>query len=176
MINLAGPDPSEFKKIRYETPNLSGRMDHLRASILRPQLRRLSQQCYAWNVRYRTVENGLQDTPGLRVIARPSEETYVGSSIQVLLLDWSADAVRDVLARCAGRGVELKWFGGEEPVGFTSRYDSWKYAPSRAMPKSDRILAGLLDMRIPLTFSLEECALIARIIRAEVGAVYQNAS
>jgi hypothetical protein len=26
-------------------------------------------------------------------------------------------------------------------------------------------LAGLLDMRLPLTFSLEDCALIARIIR-----------
>jgi hypothetical protein len=42
------------------------------------------------------------------------------------------------------------------------------------LPKSDRILAGLIDMRLPLTFSLEDCALIARIIRAEVGAVYQG--
>lgn len=174
--HLAGPDQREFDKIRYETPNISGRMDHLRASILRPQLHRLRAQCKAWNIRYRTVENGLQDTPGLRVISRPAEESYVGSSIQILLLDWSADAVRDVMARCAGLGVELKWFGCKEPVGFTSRYDSWKYAPSATMPKSDRILAGLLDMRIPLTFSLEDCALIARIIRVQVGAVYQNLS
>ena len=42
------------------------------------------------------------------------------------------------------------------------------------MPATDRVLAGLLDMRVPLTFSLEDCALIARIIRAEVGAVYQS--
>jgi hypothetical protein len=70
--------------------------------------------------------------------------------------------------------VELKWFGSEEPVGFTSRYDSWIYAPSSAMPKSDRILAGLVDMRIPLTFSLEDCALIARIIRMEVNGVSQS--
>jgi dTDP-4-amino-4,6-dideoxygalactose transaminase len=174
--HLAGPDQREFDKIRYETPNISGRMDHLRASILRPQLHRLRAQCKAWNIRYRTVENGLQDTPGLRVISRPAEESYVGSSIQILLLDWSADAVRDVMARCVGLGVELKWFGCKEPVGFTSRYDSWKYAPSATMPKSDRILAGLLDMRIPLTFSLEDCALIARIIRVQVGAVYQNLS
>lgn len=172
--HLAGPDPSEFKKIFYETPNISGRMDHLRASILRPQLRSLNAQCEAWNVRYRIVEDGLQDTPGLRVIERPPEEAYVGSSIQVLLLDWSPQAVRDVIAGCAGRGVELKWFGSKEPVGFTSRYDSWIYAPSSAMPKSDRILAGLLDMRIPLTFSLEDCALIARIIRMEVNGVYQS--
>ncbi len=30
-------------------------------------------------------------------------------------------------------------------------------------------------MRLPLTFSLEDCALIARIIRAEVGAVFRSA-
>jgi len=37
-------------------------------------------------------------------------------------------------------------------------------------------LAGLIDMRLPLTFSLFDCALIARIIRAEVSAVYQTLS
>jgi len=29
-------------------------------------------------------------------------------------------------------------------------------------------------MRVPLTFSLEDCALIARIIRGEVSAVFQS--
>jgi len=42
------------------------------------------------------------------------------------------------------------------------------------MPATDRILHGLLDMRLPLTFSLDDCAQIARIIRAEVGAVWQT--
>ncbi|HAB39542.1 MAG TPA: aminotransferase, partial [Rhodobacteraceae bacterium] len=57
----------------------------------------------------------------------------------------------------------------------TSRYDSWHYAPSKRMNASDRILAGIVDMRVPLTFSLEDCAVISRIIRAEVSAVYQAA-
>jgi len=81
--------------------------------------------------------------------------------------------VQEVLRRCARRGVELKWFGAAEPTGFTSRYDSWRYAPGASMPESDRILRGIVDMRLPLTFSLEDCALIARIIRAETGAVWQ---
>ena len=75
--------------------------------------------------------------------------------------------------RCAARGVELKWFGNSEPVGFTSRYDSWRYVDAPAMPDSDRVLAGIIDMRVPLTFSLEDCALIARIIRDEVSLVFQ---
>ncbi|OUS34015.1 aminotransferase [Rhodobacterales bacterium 56_14_T64] len=172
--HLAAPDPSAFERIKYDTPNISGRMDNLRAAILRPQLRDLDAQVARWNERYRCVEAGLRDTPGLRVIERPEAETYVGSSIQFLLLDWSADKVQDVLLRCAARGVELKWFGAPEPAAFTSRYDNWHYAPSQSLPQSDRVLAGILDMRVPLTFSLDDCALIARIIRAEVGAVFQG--
>ena len=170
------PPPEVFERVKYVTPNVSGRMDHLRAAILRPQLARLDAQCQAWNDRYRVVEEGLRDTPGLTIVERPPEETYVGSSIQFLLLDWSDAAIADVMARCLARGVELKWFGGAEPTGFTSRYDSWRYAPSQAMPKSDRILKGIVDMRLPLTFDPDDCALIARIIRAEVGAVFQQAS
>ncbi|MGZ2258332.1 DegT/DnrJ/EryC1/StrS family aminotransferase [Roseobacter sp. A03A-229] len=174
--HLAAPPKEAFETIRYETPNISGRMDNLRAAILRPQVADLATQCARWNERYRRLEAGLRGTPGLTVIERPEAETIVGSSIQVLLLDWAAADVQQVVARCAARGVELKWFGGAEPVGFTSRYDSWRYAEGPPMPASDRVLAGILDMRVPLTFSLEDCDLIARIIRAEVGAVYQEHS
>ncbi len=170
----AAPPVETFAQIKYETPNISGRMDNLRAAILRPQLRNLAVQCENWNARYRVLEQGLADTPGLRLIPRPAKEQFVASSFQFLLLDWSPAAVADVLSRCAVRGVELKWFGGAEPKGFTSRYDSWRYAPSVPMPASDRVLAGVVDMRLPLTFSLDDCAMLARIIRAEVSAVYQG--
>ncbi|MFU1476528.1 DegT/DnrJ/EryC1/StrS family aminotransferase [Roseovarius sp. C7] len=167
------PPAEVFEEVKYHTPNVSGRMDHLRAAILRPQLARLDAQCAAWNARYDVVETGLRDTAGLTIVERPENESYVGSSIQFLLLDWSEAKIDEVVTRCKARGVELKWFGGAEPAGFTSRYDSWRYAPSARMPKSDRILKGILDMRLPLTFSIEDCACIARIIRAEVSAVYQ---
>ncbi|WP_435661007.1 DegT/DnrJ/EryC1/StrS family aminotransferase [Leisingera caerulea] len=172
--HLAAPGPEVFERVKYETPNISGRMDNLRAAILRPQLRDLDTQAKRWNDRYRAVEDGLRGTPGLTVVERPAQEVYVGSSIQFLLLDWSEDAVQEAVRRCAARGVELKWFGTPEPVAFTSRYDSWRYADTPRLPQSDRILAGIIDMRVPLTFSLEDCAQIARIIRAEVSAVYQS--
>ena len=170
----AAPKPEIFAQIKYETPNISGRMDNLRAAILRPQLRRLNEQCGKWNARYRVVEAGLRGTSGMTLIDRPEEEGFVASSFQFLLLDWAPDKIRDVIGRCAARGVELKWFGNEEPVGFTSKYSSWRYADCTPMPKTDRILAGIMDMRLPLTFSLEDCAQIARIIRAEVNAVWQQ--
>lgn len=173
--HLAAPAPEVFEQVKYVTPNVSGRMDHLRAAILRPQLRALPEQVARWNERYAVVEAGLADTPGLTVVKRRAGEAFVGSSIQVLLLDWPEQGIAEVLRRCAARGVELKWFGGAEPVAFTSRYDSWRYAPCEPMPASDRVLKGIVDMRLPLTFSLEDCALIARIIRAEVSSVFQAA-
>ncbi|MFC4668658.1 DegT/DnrJ/EryC1/StrS family aminotransferase [Seohaeicola nanhaiensis] len=171
----AAPGPEAFERVKYVTPNISGRMDNLRAAILRPQLRDLAKQLDRWNERYRTIEDGLRGTPGLTVIERPAEERFVGSSIQFILLGWSEEKVAEVVRRCAARGVELKWFGEGEPKGFTSRYDSWRYVDAPRMPSTDRILRGLLDMRVPLTFSLDDCALIARIIRAEVSAVHQAA-
>lgn len=172
--HIASPAPEVFSKIRLETPNMSGRMDHLRAAILRPQLDQLDVQCRAWNARYSAIEAGISGTPGLTTIKREAREHFVGSSIQFLLKNWSSGAVREVVSRCGARGVELKWFGASDPVGFTSTYKSWTYAPHPTLPKSDAVLAGLIDMRIPLTFSLEDCATIAGIIRAEVGAVFQN--
>ncbi len=166
--HLAAPPAEVFARLRLETPNCSGRMDNLRAAILRPQLADLDRQIARWNRRYRVVEEGLSGAPGLRLIARPAEEEFVGSSIQFCLPEFSADQIRALLAATAARGVELKWFGAPEPVAFTSRYDSWTYAPARSMAQTDRVLDGLMDMRLPLTFDLADCALIARIIRAEV--------
>ncbi|MEM7295767.1 MAG: aminotransferase class I/II-fold pyridoxal phosphate-dependent enzyme [Pseudomonadota bacterium] len=165
----AAPPPEAFSRIRYEMPNISGRMDNLRAAILRPQLKELPRQAARWNALYATMERGLVGTPGLAIIERPPRERYVASSFQFLLLDWGSAQIETVVAKCRSRGVELKWFGAAEPQGYTSRYDSWEYAAPLPMPSTDRVLAGLLDMRLPLTFRTDDCATIARIIRDEVS-------
>ncbi|NIY80288.1 aminotransferase [Celeribacter sp. HF31] len=166
--HLAGPSPDVFEKVKYTTPNVSGRMDHLRAAILRVQLRSLEAQVENWNARYRVVEEGLRDTPGLTLIDRPQQEHYVGSSFQFLLMDWADAKIEALVAACLKRGAELKWFGAPEPTAFTSRYESWRYAEPQSLPDSDRVLRAIMDMRLPLTFSLEDCAMLARIIRDEV--------
>lgn len=166
--HTAGAPEEVFEDIRLDTPNCSGRMDNLRAAILRPQLAKLPQQAAAWNDRYRRMEAGLANIPGLRLPNRPDKEGYVMSSFQFLLPDRDPAAMLDLVARCAARGVELKWFGADQPSGFTSRHDSWRYAPAQSLPQTDRVLAGLLDLRLPLTFSLEDCDTISDIVRDEV--------
>lgn len=46
--HLAAPGPEVFERIKYHTPNVSGRMDNLRAAILRPQLKDLDRQIARW--------------------------------------------------------------------------------------------------------------------------------
>lgn len=170
----AAPPPEAFADLRLTTPNVSGRMDNLRAAILRPQLATLPERVARWEALYRTMEAGMQDTPGVKLTRRPEGERFVGSSFQFLLPGWPAARVQAFVARAAARGVELKWFGAPDPVAFTSRYDHWAYANPAPLPQTDRILAGLIDMRLPLTFSPSDCALIARILRAEALQVQQD--
>ncbi len=168
----AAPPAKAFQNAKYDMPNISGRMDNLRAAILRPQLRDMAHQAKRWNERYYTIADGLRDTPGLTHIKRDPKEGFVASSYQFLLLDWPENAIRAVIDGCGKRGVVLKWFGATEPSGYTSRYDAWHFAQSSTMEATDRILHAILDMRLPLTFSLEDCALIARIVSEEVAQAF----
>jgi dTDP-4-amino-4,6-dideoxygalactose transaminase len=165
----AAPAPDVFERLRLDVPNVSSRMDNLRAAILRPQIGMLDDRRARWRVLYQGMEAGLRDVAGLRLIPRPQAEDYVGSSFQFLLPGWAPERVASFVSGAAARGVEVKWFGAAEPMGFTSRYAHWRYAAPEPLPKTDRVLAGLIDMRLPLTFSPDDVAQIARIIRDEVS-------
>ncbi len=169
--HLAAPGPEHFADARLDMPNTSSCMDNLRAAILRPQLRTLDEQVAKWNARYRAIEDGLRGTPGLALRTIPNQETHVGSSIQFRLPDLPAGRVTPFLEATAAAGVELKWLGAAEPHGYTSAHQSWRYAGEHQAPNTDRILSRLFDMRIPLTFSVEDCRQIAAIIAEKVEAV-----
>lgn len=162
--HLAAPGPEAFAQVRLETPNCSSRMDNLRAAILRPQLTALDEQVERWNARYRAVESALRPVSGVHLRTIPNAETHVGSSIQFRLPDLPMAEVAGFLSMTAARGVELKWFGSTDPHGYTSAHQSWQYVAPQTLPETDRILSRLFDMRLPLTFSLEDCELIGRII------------
>jgi dTDP-4-amino-4,6-dideoxygalactose transaminase len=146
-------------------------MDNLRAAILRPQLADLPAQAERWNERYRAIEAGLNQVENLMLIARPAKEYFVASSFQFLMPNFNADQIQAVVSACGARGVQLKWFGADKPVGFTSRHDSWRYVTPQDLPKTDKIMAGLVDMRIPLTLSMLDCETIATIIKEEVSKI-----
>ena len=163
----AAPGPEVFEAHRDMTPNVSGRMDNLRAAILRPQLADLPAQVTRWAALHDAMEDGLGNLPDLRLIDRDPGLVRVGSSFQFKLPD--AKDISGFVARCAARGVVLKWFGADRAVGFTSTYRNWGYANPPVLPQTDRVVAGLLDMRLPLTFTVQDCQVIAQIIREEAA-------
>lgn len=154
-----------FDEVRLHMPNYSGRMDNLRAAVVRSQITNLDANCERWNERYRVLEDGLRANSEITIPARSNSEHYVGSSIQFRIERLSKDQLLSFVDACARRGLDLKWFGEDEPRGFTSRYDSWKYLGEvQKLPRTLEILANTFDMRVPLTFSTDDCRLIADII------------
>ena len=172
----AAPPLEAFQRAKYEMPNVSSRMDNLRAALLRAQLPGMEADCARWTELYRVVEAGLMGAPGVEIVARPQAEAFVGSSIQFLLPGAGPAGIERFVAACGARGVELKWFGAGEPKGFTSTHAHWEFTPRQVLPQTDAVLSELSDMRLPLTFSEADCALIARIIVDEAGRLTRNAA
>ncbi|MEM7643743.1 MAG: aminotransferase class I/II-fold pyridoxal phosphate-dependent enzyme [Pseudomonadota bacterium] len=165
--NGTAPSEEVFARHTAAMPNVSGRMDELRAAILRPQLADLPRQAARWNTLYRALEAALRPAPGLTVIERPAAERFVGSSLQILADD--PGAVPAFLSACAARGVEWKWFGHADAQGFTSAHHHWGYVEAQSLPRTDGLLSRLLDIRLPLTFDEADCSVIGRIVGEEAG-------
>lgn len=164
--HAAAPDAAVFERIRLQTPNCSGRMDNLRAAILRPQLKQLDENTRRWNERHAAFAEALvAGSNAIFLPARHPNAYEVPSSIQFRIPRFSQQENDQFIAVCASRGVDLKWFGADEPKAYTSRYDSWKYMSDISdLPQTDEILKRLYDCRIPLTFTVADCTLIGRLI------------
>lgn len=161
----ARPDEAVFEAVKLEAPNCSARMDNLRAALARDQLPRLDEQVERWNARYRVLFEGFSGIEGLELPRRRQEEHFVGSSIQFHVKGIASERIPEFVAAAAARGVDLKWFGADRPQAFTSRYDSWKYLGDLPdLPQTKAVLATTCDMRVPLTFSTDDCAQIVRIV------------
>ncbi|MEP7056745.1 MAG: aminotransferase class I/II-fold pyridoxal phosphate-dependent enzyme [Caldimonas sp.] len=170
--HLSRPSDAVFERWKYVTPNFSLRMSNLAAAIARPQLgAALDDRCRRWNQRYAWLSEALAGTPRLRLCERPPNEEYVASSIQFSLVDMTRAQRQAFIAECAARGVHVKWFGADEPVGFTSVWQHWRFfGEPQSLPNAEHVLAGLCDMRLPLALSEADCLAIAQVIREAMSA------
>jgi dTDP-4-amino-4,6-dideoxygalactose transaminase len=167
----ANPPEDVFQETRLYSPNCSARLDNLRAAILRAQLPLLGDSIRRWNERWSVMADGFAVMPGVRVPSRAQYEEFVGSSFQFQAMELGGGRIPAFVAACGARGVDVKWFGAEQPHAFTSRYDSWKYLGEQPeLPNTKRVLATTCDIRVPLTFDLDDCAAIVRIAGEEMKA------
>lgn len=164
------PGENVFDRVKLDSPNCSARLDNMRAALIRDQLPGLDATIERWNARYRVLEHAFRAVPGVYLPVRSNSEFFVGSSIQFQARGLGAAGIPDFIAACAARGVELKWFGADRPHGFTSRYDSWQYfGPAPDLVATKSVLAVTCDMRVPLTFSQDDCRLIGQIVAEEMA-------
>ncbi|WP_341368195.1 DegT/DnrJ/EryC1/StrS family aminotransferase [Yoonia sp. BS5-3] len=161
----AMPGPMYFADAKYDCPNMSARMDNLRAAILRPQLERLDEAVAGWNQRAKLIaEKLLGLSPYVYCPKALDGAMRVGSSIQFCLPGQTAAQCQAVVRDLATRGVEVKWFGHAEPHGFTSQHKHWRYMDAQSLPQTDEVIQTLFDMRVPLSFDEADCLLIADIL------------
>ena len=172
--HVARPGDAVFERWKYVTPNFSLRMSNLAAAIARPQMGSvLKDRGARWNERYRWLEAALQGVPHIVVPQRLAREQFVASSFQFSLVAIERGQRQRFVDAAAARGLHIKWFGAEEPVGFTSVWSHWRFfgEPQR-LPNAERVLGGLCDLRLPLMLTQGDCLGIAEVIRhaiAEAG-------
>jgi dTDP-4-amino-4,6-dideoxygalactose transaminase len=77
----AAPAPEVFEALKLEVPNVSSRMDNLRAAILRPQIAMLDDRRARWRALYQGMEEGLAGV-------RRSSSCCRDGSLRGLRLSW----------------------------------------------------------------------------------------
>lgn len=169
--HVARPPEEVFERWKYTTPNFSLRMPNHAAAMLRAQLAEMPRRAARWNALYAMLEREFAGLPGLTVPSRDLREEFVASSIQ-FTLDLLPERIERFLAACDERGLHIKWFGRSEPQGFTSNYTHWRYIhQAQHVPASLPLMSGLCDMRIPLSLTESDCAVIGRIVRAALTGI-----
>nr|NIS39556.1 DegT/DnrJ/EryC1/StrS aminotransferase family protein [Desulfuromonadales bacterium] len=147
-------------------------MSNLVAAILRPQLAQVDARNERWRRIYNRLARQIAEIPHLEVPARPQEEEFAPTSIQFSITGIERSRIAQFVEEAAAHGVHVKWFGAADPIGFTSRHDHWRYVENRqSVPGADQLLAGLCDLRLPLSLTSEDCDTIAKVLDEAMWAI-----
>lgn len=167
----SSPPLEVFDRLKKQTPNFSMRMSNLVACLLRVQLKEMPARGERWNAIYRNLENRLNTIAGISVPERHADEEFVASSIQFHITGLDSELIRQFADQCTDRGVAIKWFGRDEPMGYTSQYHHWQYIKPQNLPDTRQVLRTTCDMRIPLSLTDQDCAAIEQIIRQQIESI-----
>lgn len=173
--HLSSPGPAALEAVAEHVPNFSLRMSALAAAMLRPQLAELPARAARWNAIHDRIAAGLRRSQHLLVPERGGPQDFSATSVQFSVRGLSGPDIEAFLALAKARGVPVKWFGAGSQIGFTSAPRHWRYAGDQgALSRTHDVLAGLCDIRTPLTLSDEECDLIAAIVRESIETVTRD--
>ena len=164
----ARPEEAIFAKWKAHIPNFSMRMSNLAAAVARPQLKMLKGRSEAWMSKYLELEAVFDKIENIKMPTRAkAKEHFVPSSVQFLAENLEYQEMIKFQAGCAERGLTIKWFGHDDAIGFTSRYEHWGYVqkPDYEMPSTNGVMRRLFDMRIPMSMTDEDVELIGKVVQ-----------
>jgi dTDP-4-amino-4,6-dideoxygalactose transaminase len=170
--HLSSPGEDALAMAGEHVPNFSMRMTALAAALLRPQLAELPRRVQRWNEIHDRIAAGLKRSQHIFVPERGGGQVYSATSVQFSALGFSPADIEALLALAKARGLPIKWFGAKRQAGFTSAPRHWRYTGDQgALAKTHAVLAGLCDIRTPVTLTDDECDLIAEIVRESIETI-----
>jgi hypothetical protein len=118
-----------------------------------------------WREIHARVAARLARAQRIRLPVTPEAAYLAPTSIQFTLQGMEPVEIAEIIERAGARGVPIKWFGADAPVGFTSRPDHWGYIRDvKTPPCAASTLARLCDLRLPLELTDRECDAISEIV------------
>jgi dTDP-4-amino-4,6-dideoxygalactose transaminase len=156
-------DDSLFENIKFEVPNFSLRMNNLTAAILRPQVEVIDERIASFKENHDRLTEILSDVECIHIPEAVDNAEHVGDSIQFNFTDFNNDEVNDFVSACADRGVKIQIFGLDDNA---RDFRNWLYSfnETPSLDKTADIISCACDLRLPMTFTLDDIELLGSII------------
>ena len=163
-------DDELFESIKFEVPNFSLRMNNLTAAILRPQIELIDERIASYKEKHDQLISILSDVDHIYIPEAVDNAEHVGDSLQFNLVGFNKDSVNDFIERTDKKGVKIQVFGKEDNA---RDFRNWLYSFDE-MPEltnTARIISYACDLRLPMTFTLDDIEVIGAIIKEVVSEV-----
>ncbi len=162
-------DDDLFENIKFNVPNFSLRMNNLTAAILRPQVELIDERIASYKAKHDRIVAILSDLNAVHIPAAIDSAEHVGDSLQFNLINLDAEQVKMFVTGCADKGVIIQIFGSNDNA---RDFRNWQYSFNEIpqMKKTAEIISFACDLRLPITFTLDDIELLGTIITHEIAA------
>ncbi len=156
-------DDALFENIKLKVPNFSMRMNNLTAAILRPQIALIDERVASFKEKHDRLIELLSVTQVIHIPEPVNNAQHVGDSLQFNLLDFDYEQVNDFVKACADKGLKIQIFGLNDNA---RDFRNWLYSYDEKpdLEKTSQVISCACDLRLPITFTLDDIELIGAII------------
>jgi len=138
-------------------------MNNLTAAVLRPQIDLIDERIASYKEKYQQLISILSPADHIHIPAPVDNAENLGDSLQFNLIDFSADDVLQFICTAEEKGVKIQVFG----LNNNARdFRNWQYSFEQ-IPDCDKtadIISYACDLRLPITFTMQDVELIGAII------------